>query len=205
MSFAISCTRSRTICARLSPRRTDDESSLGRRLRRITESYLDILTNDVGDQRRRAPYCRDAASGRAIRSRRGVEPARTVSCDAVLVDRFVAELQPVAESKGVTSSRRSRARPLRVMGDPHEIRRAIVNLAGQRDRSDARGWHVIAARSRGRRSRASRIEDDRLRRSRRSSARALSNASAAPTGRGNGPRPLHRTAHRRETRRHCRL
>jgi signal transduction histidine kinase len=51
-----------------------------------------------------------------------------VACD-VLLARVVDELQPVAEVKGVTLAAEVRDAPLWVMGDPGEIRRALVNLA----------------------------------------------------------------------------
>jgi signal transduction histidine kinase len=59
-----------------------------------------------------------------------------------LVARLVAELQPVAEIKGVELHADVPSRALPTVGDPHEIRRAIANLLANAIDATPRGGHV---------------------------------------------------------------
>jgi signal transduction histidine kinase len=59
-----------------------------------------------------------------------------------LVVRIVAELRPVAEIKGITLSEDLASVVLRTYGDPHELRRAIVNLVANALEATPRGGHV---------------------------------------------------------------
>lgn len=64
-----------------------------------------------------------------------------ISCNE-LAAQVTAELQPVAEMKGVELRADLPANPLSTMGDPHEVRRAIANLlANAIDATPQRG-HV---------------------------------------------------------------
>ena len=71
----------------------------------------------------------------------------------------VAELEPVAEIKGVEMHARS-AEPLPTMGDPHEIRRAITNLLANAIDATPRGGHVTVQASRSAQWIAIAVEDD---------------------------------------------
>jgi signal transduction histidine kinase len=59
-----------------------------------------------------------------------------------LVSRIVAELQPVAETKGIELGEDSPPQALVVQGDPHELRRAIANLVANAIDATPRGGHV---------------------------------------------------------------
>ncbi|HEY2553735.1 MAG TPA: HAMP domain-containing sensor histidine kinase, partial [Candidatus Cybelea sp.] len=65
-----------------------------------------------------------------------------VSCDDLAL-RIVEELQPVADVKGVEILAEIGPRPLGTRGDPHEIRRAIANLAANAIDATPRGGHVV--------------------------------------------------------------
>jgi signal transduction histidine kinase len=60
-----------------------------------------------------------------------------------LVNSIVDELQPVAEIKGVELRADGAGTQLVALGDPHEIRRAIVNLVANALDATPRGGHVI--------------------------------------------------------------
>jgi signal transduction histidine kinase len=60
-----------------------------------------------------------------------------------LVTRIVEEFAPVAEVKGVELRADVERSPLNTMGDPHEIRRAIVNLIANAVDATPRGGHVL--------------------------------------------------------------
>jgi signal transduction histidine kinase len=64
-----------------------------------------------------------------------------VDCEQ-LVTRTVSELTPVAEVKGIALSDETPGRPLLTRGDPHELRRAIVNLLANALDATPRGGHV---------------------------------------------------------------
>jgi signal transduction histidine kinase len=106
----------------------------------LPERYRTILRTALGandDQRRIvetlllvARY--EAGETSTIRER--------IFCDQ-LVDRIVAELEPVAEIKGI-EMQASSTEPLPTMGDPHEIRRAITNLLANAIDATPRGGHV---------------------------------------------------------------
>lgn len=59
-----------------------------------------------------------------------------------LIDRIVAELRPVAETKGVTLEENLPREVLPTRGDPHELRRAIANLVANAIDATPRGGHV---------------------------------------------------------------
>jgi signal transduction histidine kinase len=60
-----------------------------------------------------------------------------------LIDRIVAELRPVAETKGVALEEDVSREALAARGDPHELRRAIANLVANAIDATPRGGHVI--------------------------------------------------------------
>jgi signal transduction histidine kinase len=66
-----------------------------------------------------------------------------------LVTSVVAEFQPVAEIKGVELRADVVGSPLAMLGDPHEIRRAVVNLLANALDATPRGGHVIVRCSAG--------------------------------------------------------
>jgi signal transduction histidine kinase len=66
-----------------------------------------------------------------------------VACDAML-KRVVDELQPVAVAKEVSLGANVESAPLWVMGDPGEIRRALVNLVANALEATPAGGSVIA-------------------------------------------------------------
>jgi signal transduction histidine kinase len=66
-----------------------------------------------------------------------------VACDALLV-RVTDELQPVAEAKNVSLQSQVEDAPLWVMGDPNEIRRALVNLVANAIEATPAGGNVTA-------------------------------------------------------------
>ncbi len=124
----------------------------------LPERYRTILRTALGandDQRRIvetlllvARY--EAGETSTIRER--------IFCDQ-LVERIVAELEPVAEIKGVEMQAHS-TEPLPTMGDPHEIRRAITNLLANAIDATPRGGHVTVQGSRSAQSIAIAVEDD---------------------------------------------
>lgn len=59
-----------------------------------------------------------------------------------LVVRILAELRPVADLKGVALEEDLSPSPLRIYGDPHELRRAIANLVANAIDATPRGGHV---------------------------------------------------------------
>ena len=107
----------------------------------LPQRYLDVLrtasaAND--DQRRIVETLLLVAryeSGEASSLR---EP---VDCGE-LAERIVAELQPVADLKGVEIGVERTAGSSTIEGDPHEIRRAITNLAANAIDATPRGGHV---------------------------------------------------------------
>ncbi len=64
-----------------------------------------------------------------------------IACNE-LASHVAAEVQPVAEIKGVELCTDLPANPLLTMGDPHEIRRAIVNLLANAIDATPRSGHV---------------------------------------------------------------
>jgi len=60
-----------------------------------------------------------------------------------LVVRIVAELRPVAEIKGIALHEDLPPYRLQTHGDPHELRRAIANLAANAIDATPRGGHVV--------------------------------------------------------------
>lgn len=62
---------------------------------------------------------------------------------ADLVTGVVTEFQPVSETKGVELRADVRPHSLVTLGDPHEIRRAIVNLVANALDATPRGGHVV--------------------------------------------------------------
>jgi signal transduction histidine kinase len=79
---------------------------------------------------------------------------------ADLVCAIVTELAPVAEIKGVELETDLSSAPLSTLGDPHEIRRAIVNLLANAIDATPRGGHVIVRGYRSGKSIAIAVEDD---------------------------------------------
>jgi signal transduction histidine kinase len=55
----------------------------------------------------------------------------------------VAELAPVADAKHITLEATSQKGSLFVMGDPHELKRAMVNLVANAVAATPQGGHVI--------------------------------------------------------------
>ncbi|MBV8067673.1 MAG: HAMP domain-containing histidine kinase [Candidatus Eremiobacteraeota bacterium] len=82
-----------------------------------------------------------------------------VDCEQ-LVTRIVDELRPVAEIKGIELSEESSAQRLSTRGDPHELRRAIVNLVANALDATPRGGHVAVRCSTPDQSMAIAVEDD---------------------------------------------
>ena len=60
-----------------------------------------------------------------------------------ILRRVAAELQPIADAKGVDVRTRIESQPLRTTGDPDEIRRAIVNLVANAVEATPNGGTVI--------------------------------------------------------------
>jgi two-component system, OmpR family, sensor histidine kinase KdpD len=65
-----------------------------------------------------------------------------VDCDA-LIETAIEELDPLARSNGITLKADVRERPLTVAGDPHEIRRALLNLVANAIAATARNGTVV--------------------------------------------------------------
>ena len=70
-----------------------------------------------------------------------------VDVDALIV-RVAEDLQPVAEASGAILSSKIEATPLWTMGDPNELRRAVVNLVANAIEATPRGSHVLVRASR---------------------------------------------------------
>ncbi len=106
--------------------------------RRIVETLLLVARYEAGESStiREQVWCGEVVSG------------------------VVAELRPVAEIKGVdlTASVAEALPP--VLGDPHEIRRAVVNLVGNALDATPEGGHVAASCATVERSIAIVVEDD---------------------------------------------
>jgi signal transduction histidine kinase len=77
-----------------------------------------------------------------------------------LVTGVVEEFQPVSEIKGVELRADVRPHALVTLGDPHEIRRAIVNLVANALDATPRGGHVLARCSADERRLVIAVEDD---------------------------------------------
>jgi signal transduction histidine kinase len=77
-----------------------------------------------------------------------------------LVTHIAAELQPVAEIKGIELRTEIAPKPLPAMGDAHEIRRAIANLLANALDATPRGGHVTVRATRVGESIAIAVEDD---------------------------------------------
>jgi len=65
-----------------------------------------------------------------------------VDC-GLLAERVVAELRPVAESRGIDLQESLPPRSLFVRADPHELRRAIANLVANAIDATPRGGHIV--------------------------------------------------------------
>ncbi len=77
-----------------------------------------------------------------------------------LVRRVIDDLQPVGEAKGVALAAEVPREPMVVLGDPGEIRRAIVNLVANAVEATPEGGHVAVRASHGSDSVAVAVEDD---------------------------------------------
>lgn len=107
----------------------------------LPDRYISILKTALaanGDQRRIvetlllvARY--EAGEASTVRER--------VDCEE-LVARIIAELRPVAEVKGVELRTDFTADTLPVVGEPHEIRRAMANLVANAIDATPQGGHV---------------------------------------------------------------
>jgi signal transduction histidine kinase len=82
-----------------------------------------------------------------------------VNCSELLTG-IVAELRPVTEVKGIELRVEVPETPLRAVADPHEIRRAVVNLLANAIDATPRGGHVIARAARDGDTISMTVEDD---------------------------------------------
>lgn len=89
--------------------------------RRIVETLLLVARYEAGE----ASTLREFVDGRELAAR------------------IVAELRPIAEIKGVELTENLPAQMLPTRGDPHEIRRAIVNLVANAIDATPKGGHVV--------------------------------------------------------------
>jgi signal transduction histidine kinase len=113
----------------------------------LPEKYLPILRTSLvsnDDERRIVETLLLVARYEAGEESTLREP---VACDAV-VAQVASELQPVAQSKSVTLEAVVEDRPLWVMGDPGEIRRALVNLVANALEATPDGGSVVVRASR---------------------------------------------------------
>lgn len=79
---------------------------------------------------------------------------------ADLVSSVVAELAPVADAKRITLEATSQEGSLFVMGDPHELKRAMVNLAANAVAATPQGGHAVVRAARSASTITLAVEDD---------------------------------------------
>jgi signal transduction histidine kinase len=82
-----------------------------------------------------------------------------IDCGELLTG-ITAELRPVTEMKGIDLRVEVPKTPLLTVADPHEIRRAVVNLLANAIDATPRGGHVTAAAARDGNFIVTTIEDD---------------------------------------------
>lgn len=125
----------------------------------LPDRYRDILKTALGandDQRRIVETLLLVAryeAGEASSVREAVDCSEIVA-------RIVAELQPVAETRGIELRTNLPGPQTNALGDPDEIRRAIANLVANAIEATPRGGHVVARASENGKSIEIRVEDD---------------------------------------------
>jgi signal transduction histidine kinase len=125
----------------------------------LPENYREILSTTLAandDERRIVETLLLVAryeAGEASTVRENVDCAQ-------LVSRIVAELRPVAETKGIALHEDLPPQALVVQGDPHELRRAIANLVANAIDATPRDGHVTVRSYASAESIAIAVEDD---------------------------------------------